>query len=215
MESFKPLFTTKFDSLTKTDSVFSVTNKYMKSLSNGSYIEAIDSILVLVKKYDSKFKLIEEKKFKKDDYIRKKVFLETVILYEYDESGKIKKQTNVRDGKRHSYLFNNAGKVIEEMVNEDYGKTLTTTFIYSKNHNLEQITTHYDHKICNDKKFEYKDNYISKLYYLDKFGREDEPVEPRVITFKYKFDKQKNWTEIVKNVNGKDLYKWIRRIEYY
>jgi len=219
MESFKPLFITKFDSLTKTDSIFSVTNKYMKSLGDGSYTEAIDSIyhqkLVLVKKYDPKFKVIEEKKFKPDDYIRKKVFLETHMLYEYDEFGKIKKQTNLRDGKQHSYLFNNAGKVIEEMLNDEYGKTLTTAFTYNKDHNLEQKITYYGNKVWNDIRFEYKNNYITKLFYLDKFGREDEQVEPTIISFKYKFDKQKNWTEIIKNVNGKDLYKWIRTIEYY
>ena len=35
------------------------------------------------------------------------------------------------------------------------------------------------------------------------------------INFRYKFDEKNNWIEIVKNVNGKDLYVWKRDIEYY
>ena len=34
------------------------------------------------------------------------------------------------------------------------------------------------------------------------------------VTFRYRFDENNNWIEIIKNVNGKDLYMWKREIEY-
>ncbi|SEM54397.1 hypothetical protein SAMN05421856_10493 [Chryseobacterium taichungense] len=74
---------------------------------------------------------------------------------------------------------------------------------------------YYKNNVWSDIRFEYNGNYIVKLYYLDKFGREDKDIKPTVVTFKYTFDKHKNWTQIIKNVDGKDLYKWVREIKYY
>ena len=64
-------------------------------------------------------------------------------------------------------------------------------------------------------RFVYKNNHIEKLFYLVNGGMSKKDLKPTEIIFKYKFDKQKNWTEIIKNVNGNDLYKWVREIQYY
>ena len=56
---------------------------------------------------------------------------------------------------------------------------------------------------------------IEKLFYLDTWEKNKNDLKPTEVIFKYKFDKQKNWTEVIKNVNGKDKYKWVREIEYY
>jgi hypothetical protein len=219
MESFKPLLLTRFDHISRTDSIFSVTNRYMKNLGNGSYTEANDSIyyqkLIFVRKYDSKFRLIEEKKFKPDDYVRKKVFLVKHMIYEYDEFGHLNKETDFKDGKFHYFTFSTNGNIIEETVHDDFEKPLITNYKYSNNGNLLQRSFFREDKLLFEKRFEYKGNYINKLFYLDKIGKGNEKIDPIIITFKYKFDNHKNWTEIIKNVNGTDLYKWIRKIEYY
>lgn len=63
-------------------------------------------------------------------------------------------------------------------------------------------------------KYTYKDDRISALNY---FEAESffEKAQKYKISYTYKFDDTKNWTEIIKIVDGKKLYKWIREIEYY
>ncbi|WP_312089740.1 hypothetical protein [Chryseobacterium sp.] len=57
-------------------------------------------------------------------------------------------------------------------------------------------------------KFQYKNGIISGLEYT-------EDGKKYYIAFKYKFDSKNNWIEIIKNVDGKDLFKWTREIEYF
>jgi hypothetical protein len=133
------------------------------------------------------------------------------MTYEYDDSVNLIKKTDIKDGKYHYYTILGNGKIIKEEKDGNYGKTMSTTYTYTKDQKLERETTYYNDKLWYDNRFEYKDNYITKLYYLD----EDKQKSTTVVVFKYKFDKHKNWIEIVKNVNGKDLYKWIREIQYY
>ncbi|MEY8760764.1 hypothetical protein [Chryseobacterium tongliaoense] len=218
-ESFKPLFVTEFDTITKTDSIFAITNNIWKKIGNG-YSEGKDSIyhkkLSMIKVYDNLYRVIEEKYFNyKDDYQNKKIYLSRHLKYEYDNSGNVTRQTDFKDGKISSYVIYENGKIIKEESIDDDGKKNYTIYTYTKDQKLQQRTIYYKGKVWHDVKFEYKDNYISKLYYLDKFGRQEQKVEPTIITFKYIFDKQKNWKEVIKNVNGKDLYKWVREIEYY
>jgi hypothetical protein len=219
LESFEPLLFTKFDTISKTDSIFAITNEIWKKVGEG-YRETKDSIyhkkLSRTKIYDKNFKVIEEKYFDyKSDYQNKKIYLSRHLKYEYDKSGNLIKQTDFKDGKLLSYIIFDNGKILKNENIDDDGKTMSTIYTYAKDKKLARKTTYYHDKIWYDIKFEYKNNYITKMYYLDKFGRQNEEIEPIVIVFKYTFDKQKNWIEVIKNVDGKDLYKWIRKIEYY
>jgi len=63
-------------------------------------------------------------------------------------------------------------------------------------------------------KYTYKDGRIATLNYSEA-GSSHEKAQKHKISYTYKFDDTKNWTEIIKTVDGKDLYKWIREIEYY
>jgi len=220
LESSKPLFITKFDTISKTDSIFAITNDIWRKVGERSYTIAEDSVyyrkLSRVKIYDNQYKVIEEKFFNyKEDYANKKIYLTRHLKYEYDKSGNVIKQTNFKDGKFYSYIMFGNGKIVRDERIDSYGKTIYTIYTYTKDQKLERKTTYYKDKVWHDIRFEYKNNYITKLFYLDKFGHEDEQIEPTVITFKYIFDKQKNWKEVIKNVDGKDLYKWVREIEYY
>lgn len=221
LDSFKPLFVTKFDTISKTDSIFAVTNDIWKKYNDGhSYIKAKDSIyhkkLSRVKTYDKLYRVIEEKVFRhEDDFQNKKIVLGEHFKYEYDNYGNLTKKINFSDGNLYSYIVSENGKIIKEEKKDNAGKTSYTLYTYTKDQKLESETTYYNDKLGFEKKFEYKGNYIIQLYYLDKFGREDEQIEPTIIKFKYSFDKHNNWTQVIKNVNGKDLYKWIRKIEYY
>lgn len=219
-DSEKTLFETKFDSISKTDSIFMITNDIWKKVGERSYTSAKDSIyhkkLSRVKVYNNQYKVIEEKIFNfGEDYENKKIFLKEHLKYEYDQVGNMIKQIYFKDGKFYYYIMLGNGKIIKEEKLDEFGKTSYTVFSYTKNQKIERKTSYYSDKVSQEIRFEYKDNYINKLFYLDKFGREDKEVESTVILFKYKFDKQKNWTEVIKNVNGKDLYKWMREIIYY
>jgi hypothetical protein len=214
-ETVKPLFTVKFDTITRTDSIFAITNEIWKKVDKG-YTQVKDSIyykkLNRVKVYDNQYKVIEDKFFKyESDFQNRKVYLDRHLKYEYDNFGNVIKETSFSDGNLYSYIISGNGKIIKEEKKDNAGKILYTVYTYSKDQKLERRIMYYNDKVWYDTSFEYKSNYITKVLYLDKDGKK----EPSIITFKYTFDKQKNWTEIIKNVNGKDLYKWIRKIEYY
>lgn len=215
LESFKPLLVTKFDTITKTDSIFTVTNDIWKKVGKG-YTQVKDSIyhkkLTRVKVYDNQYKVIEDKFFKyESDFQNRTVYLDKHLKYEYDKSGNLTKQTDFKDGKFYSYVMLGNGKMIKEEKDDDYGKTSYIIYNYTKDQKLQKEIRYYNDKVWLDINFEYKDNHITKMSYLDT----DRQKIPAIIIFKYKFDKQKNWTEVIKNVDGKDLYKWIRKIEYY
>lgn len=221
LESFKPLYITKFDTLTRTDSIFTITNDIWKKVGERSYTEVKDSIyhnkLNHVKIYDNQYRVIEEKSFNyKSDYQNKKVYLNQHFKYEYDEKGNLIKKTDWKDGKVHYYTIQGDGKIIKKEEKEDYSNnTVQLIFKYAKDGKLERETMYCRDKLCFDRQYEFKNNHIFKLLYTDKIGQENKVIEPTVITFRYNFDKKNNWTSITKNVNGKDLYKWIRKIEYY
>lgn len=63
-------------------------------------------------------------------------------------------------------------------------------------------------------KYTYNKDKITHLKY-SKADWITDVMKHHKVLFRYKFDEHGNWTEIIKNVNGQDLYKWIREIEYY
>lgn len=215
-EAVKPLLITKFDILTKTDSIFILTNEVWRKLGK-SYEKWKDSVyqkrLYKVRIYDHKYRITEEKKFDSESDFQNKIVLQTHLKLEYNNYGNIVRQSFFSDGYYHSYVMSESGKIIKEEKTDSGSKIASIVYTYTKDQKLEREIVYYDNKVSSDINFEYNGNYITKLYYLDKFGgKNKEPVE---VIFKYKFDKHKNWTEIIKNVNGKDLYKWVRHIEYY
>ena len=63
-------------------------------------------------------------------------------------------------------------------------------------------------------KYNYKNNMISQLIYKEE-DFETKKMRKYNVSYSYKYDQYKNWIEIIKTVDGKDLYKWKREIEYY
>lgn len=216
----KPLFITKFDTLSKTDSIFTITDFVWKKVGENSFQEGNDSIfrkrLSQVNFYDNEFQIKESKFFDyKIDYYNKKLFQSGYTKFERDSLGRIKKETQIKGDKYHYFVLEKNGKYREEIKDGGYASTSSTVYEYYNDDNLKARTHFYQGDISNKIKFVYKNNQIEKLFYLDTWGKDKNDLKTTEIIFKYKFDKQKNWTEIIKNVNGKDLYKWVREIKYY
>jgi hypothetical protein len=213
-------YESRFYAKTKTDSIFEITNKKYIPLENNSFTRIQDSVfyrkLKRLKIYNDEYKVIEEKIFNfEDDLYNLKTTLTDHRKYEYDEKGRVLKQINFNDGNNYSYIINAAGKVLSEEKTQSFGKTYFTTFKYDDKGKILEKTHNYDNRISHQEKYEYEGNYIKKLTYSEFFGIDGKELRTSIITFKYKFDKQKNWTECIKNVDGKDLYLWKREIQYY
>lgn len=152
-----------------------------------------DSILTVYKDiinyYDEKNRLIKSENYDlyEDDEEHKKPLLTNQIINKYEDDNLIFNKRKYRTG----------------MESFNYYK-------YNKN---KQISERY---CCNEditkamivEKYKYKKEKISNLTYIEE-GKKYE------ISFKYKYDSKNNWIEIVKNVDGKDLFKWVRKIEYF
>lgn len=63
-------------------------------------------------------------------------------------------------------------------------------------------------------KYFYKTHRINTLEFIEEDFTSKKMITHKV-SFSYKYDTNNNWIEIIKHVDGKDLYKWIREIEYY
>ncbi|MDO9260792.1 MAG: hypothetical protein Q7U08_02465 [Flavobacteriaceae bacterium] len=103
-------------------------------------------------------------------------------------------------------------------INKFYssGKSTFYNFIYDKENRLIE-------KYCCDEnisnaiiieKYNYKGNKIISLDYSEESFPTNE-IKNHKIKFEYINDDYGNWVEMIKKVNGVDLYKWIRKIEYY
>ncbi|GAA4162590.1 hypothetical protein GCM10022217_30270 [Chryseobacterium ginsenosidimutans] len=220
-EDDAPLMVTKFDALSKTDSIFAITDFVWKKIEENSFQKGNDSIfrkkLYQVNFYDEEFQIKESKFFDyQSDYDNKKLYQNGCTKYKYDSLGRIKEETKIKDDKYHYLILEKSGKYREEIKEGGYATTSKTVYEYYDDGNLKARTYFFQGNISNQIQFVYKNNHIEKLFYLDTWGKKDKnDLKPTEVIFKYKFDKQKNWTEIVKNVDGKDLYKWVREIEYY
>ena len=148
------------------------------------------------------------------------------FVYKYDESNRL------IDSKR--YLLNTDGDHKGTKLSEH------TIFKY-KNDNLIQEIRGYSSDRPYFTNYEYdKENRLTKKYYftekesntrrIEKYDYENDKVrfleykekdwpskefKTYKIEFNYKYDNKGNWNEIVKKVDGKELYKWIRQIDYY
>ena len=210
----------KFDSLTKIDSIFTVTDFAWKKVGENSFQEGKDSEfrkkLTLENLYNEKFQIKESKSFDyKLDYGNKKLFQSSYKKYKYDSLGRLLEDIQISDDKYHYLILEKNGKYTEEIKDGGFASTSSTKYLYYDNGAIWTKTHYYQGNISNQFRFEYKNNLIEKLHYLDTWGKEKNNLKPTIIIFKYKFDNHKNWIECIKNVNGKDLYAWKREIKYY
>lgn len=214
------LTVTKFDTLSRTDSIFAVTDFVWNKVGERSFQEGKDSIfrkkLSRVDLYDNNFQIRESKFFDyKLDHYNKKLFQSRYAKYERDSLGRIIKETEIQDDKYHYFVLEQNGKYREEIKEGGHASISSIIFEYYNDGTIKTRTHLYQGNISDQIQFVYKNNQIEKLFYLDTWGKNKNDLKPTEVIFKYKFDKQKNWTEIIKNVNGKDKYKWVREIEYY
>ena len=123
-------------------------------------------------------------------------YLNSKVEYKYDDNKLIFKQDFWRDW--NSALNKTELKKGTKTIYEyKFGKLLKK-LSYTDNQSLNMSTTYY-----------YDDNdNISKIEFFDNENCFE-------VTFRYRFDENNNWIEIIKNVNGKDLYMWKREIEYH
>lgn len=152
-----------------------------------------DTILTVYKDiinvYDNKDRLIKYESFDlyEDNENHEKPLLTNQVEYKYEKGNLISIKRRYRTG----------------MESYDYYK-------YNK---YNQIT---ERHCCNEdvkkamiiEKYKYQNKKISNLEYIEEGKKYN-------ISFKYKFDSKNNWIEIIKNVDGIDLFKWTRKIEYY
>lgn len=138
-------------------------------------------------RYDSLNKLTEEKSF--NPILHKKVS-------EY--RGKV------------SCVYDKQGRLISQ-----YKYSKTNELSYSEN-------TIYENQIkIVTRKSEVSPQYSwSKEYFYDEKGNLKKLIykthqKEYNINFKQSFDKYGNWTQQIKSVNGKKMYKWIRELKYY
>lgn len=159
------------------------------SLSYGVLDTTLTVYKDIVNTYDEKNRILKHQTYdlyRADIDLKKpKLTLQIDYLYENDHLVSTSKRHNDDDATVNYFKYNKTGKIAEW---------------YCCDNDIKKATI--------IKKFKYKDDKIISTVLIWK-------GEIQNITFRYKFDSKNNWTEIIKNVNGKDLYKWIRKIEYY
>lgn len=144
-----------------------------------------------VYEYDDKNRLLKRLDYDysaKNNY--KKPILLHQVLYKYDDF-KTTVKTIYESGNSSSfiYVYDKKNRIIEyhccSDTISDSERIKKYTYIKDKIISLQYIT---------------KDNYKTKIQNID---------------FKYKFDNNNNWIEIIKIVDGKERFKRTREIEYY
>ena len=171
----------------------------MKKLEGNSYSYGVqDSIGVtyknLINEYDSKNRLIKTQIFDLDSERHSNEVIESSqTINIYDGDNLITRYTNNKNGYKTYFNFR-------------YNKS---NQLIAKYCCAEDIS---DAKII--QKYKYKNEEISHLIYTEE-DLESKKLKKYYISYSYKYDKNKNWIEIIKTVDGKDLYKWKREIEYY
>ena len=215
-ETYEPFTITKFDTLSKTDSIFIVTNLRWKKVGGNSFKNTNDSIcwkkLSQVNFYDKELQIKESKFFNyKVEPYNNKIFQNRYTKYERDSLGRIKKETQIYDDKYHFFILEKDGKYREEIKDGRHASTSSTVYEYYNDGNLKKRTHFYQGNISNQIQFVYKNNHIEKLFYLVNGGMSKKDLKPTEIIFKYKFDKQKNWTEIIKKCKWKGFVQMGKR----
>jgi len=148
------------------------------------------------------------------------------LINKYDESNRLierktyglnsdgdHKGTKLGEHTIYNYKNNN---LIQEIRGYSSDRPYYTNYEYDKENRLKK-KFYYTEKESNTRrveKYDYKDDKIRLLEYTEEDWTSKE-LRTYKIEFNYKYDDIGNWNEIVKKVDGKKLYKWIRQIEYY
>lgn len=166
-----------------------------KSMSYGPQDSIGNVYKDLVNEYDKSNRLIKRLEFdlKKDDVNRNKSKLSKSTIYKYNKNN-LTQVVNKYSNRKASF------------INYKYDKENRLVEKYCCSENKS------DAKII--EKYFYKDDEIKALEYTKQPFPSKEKKTYK-IKFKYKYDKTGNWTEIVKTVDGIELYKWLREIEYF
>jgi len=107
------------------------------------------------------------------------------------------------------YFINDGKKIKEGYLNYRYDKSNRLIKKYSFDKDISKATTILV--------YTYKKDKITKLTFSqEEYDKNhNKYLKKYTILYKYKYDSHNNWIEIIKTVDGVDLYKWIREIEYY
>ncbi|QOW10214.1 hypothetical protein Q73A0000_07475 [Kaistella flava (ex Peng et al. 2021)] len=197
LDTFPEKQISEYDVVNKVENVYLVTNKKNKIVSDeGAYQEIRDSIfnryLIMQRYYNDRWQISKSVKFY-TDYKNATRKSKEFYTYEYDE----------------------LNRKIKESKYENDRLITSSLYTYNPQDYLIARKTFVNDRLLYSEKYSYENNYIVKLEIKDNFGNESNQDLNKIVTFKYKFDKQKNWTEITKIVDDKNLYVWKREIEYY
>ncbi|GGF16372.1 hypothetical protein [Flavobacterium limi] len=149
----------------------------------------------LINEYDSNNKLIKTQSFdlfSDENYKNPVETRQTIFKYQGDNLiTKIESSKNFKALSYVNYKYEKNSKLIEEYCcDEDISKA----------------------KLI--KKYFYNNDKIVKLNYTEQSFNSQTIIHHKIL-YTYKYDDNKNWVEMIKTVNGVDLYKWVREIEYY
>ncbi|WP_179336140.1 hypothetical protein [Winogradskyella costae] len=148
------------------------------------------------------------------------------LVNKYDESNRlIERKTyglksdgdhkGTKLGKHTIFKYKN-NNLIQEITGSSSDRPYYTNYEYDKVNRLKK-KYYYTEKESNTRqveKYDYKNDKIKFLEYTEEDWSSKE-LKTYKVEFDYKYDANGNWNEIVKKVDGKELYKWIRQIEYY
>lgn len=144
-----------------------------------------EKILVWKKIYDEKNRLIELQNYSTNEYTKKDSIVNRFVM-KYNDNNKIIQRKYIVTGYEIEYNFE-----------------------YDANNNIKRFYTNSFSKPNN-----YEFSYFRKKSRLVKVISK-KYNENFTITFDYKDDEKGNWIEQTKSVNGKPMFIWKRKIEYY
>lgn len=160
-------------------------NEMGKQIQLNNLLSDDAKILVWKKIYDKKNRLIEIQNYSTNEYTKKDSIVKKIVM-KYNENNKIIQKKYIVTGYEIEYNFE-----------------------YDVNNNIKRV---YNNSVSKPNNYEFsyfrKKNRIVKVIikkYADNF----------TITFDYKDDEKGNWIEQTKSVNGKPMFIWKRKIEYY
>ena len=158
--------------------------------------DSIGTTYIIKKKiYDNLNNLIEEQLYPLGEYFELNKIISR-IQFKYDSNNNIIEKNYVEADsvtirRTEQYFYNDKKQLIREIrINNSTYKTTDDARDYE------------------ERNYFYDNERLIKLIYKNK-------VETKTITFAYKFDKRGNWMKQTKSVDGKPLYIWKRKIEYY
>jgi hypothetical protein len=158
--------------------------------------DSIGTTYIIKKKiYDNLNNLIEEQFFTSGEYLETNK-IRNRIQFKYDSKNNLIEKNyadadSVTINRTEQYFYNDKKQLIREIrLNKSTYKNTDDARDYE------------------ERNYFYDNERLIKLIYKNN-------VETKTITFAYKFDKRGNWIKQTKSVDGKPLYIWKRKIEYY